>query len=169
MKEKMKNYFSTRSVKRVFAFALVNALMCVAALAHDHQAAQLTAPHNMSDTQAIAYIMKKIFDKPDAPLSVAPVSIEGDSAVAGWIQSGKGGRALLKKEKGQCTIQVCVGDGLTKSATLTMTGMSNAAAAQLAQKVTSAEKKVSASDLKRFSMFEGIVKVESASHHSHSK
>jgi hypothetical protein len=50
-----------------------------------------------------------------------------------------------------------------------MTGMSNAAATRLAQKVVVAEKKVSASDLQRFSMFEGIVKVESASHHSHSK
>jgi hypothetical protein len=97
------------------------------------------------------------------------VSIEGDYAVAGWIQSGKGGRALLKKEKGQWSIQVCGGDGLTKAAALTMTGMSNAAAARLAQKVASAEKKVSASDLQRFSMFEGIVKVESASHHQHSK
>ncbi len=163
----MKSYFSTRSVKSVFAFALVNALMCVAAMAHDRQTAPLTAPHNMSDTQIIVHIMKKLFDKPDAPLAVAPVSIEGDYAVAGWIQSGKGGRALLKKEKGQWSIQVCGGDGLTKAAALTMTGMSNAAAMRLAQKVAVAEKNVPASDLQRFSMFEGIVKVESASHHQH--
>ena len=137
------------------------------AIAHNHQAA--SAAHAMSDAQAIEHSMKKLFDKPDAPLSVAPVSIEGDYAVAGWIQSGKGGRALLKKEKGQWSIQVCGGDGLTKAAALTMTGMSNAAATRLAQKVVVAEKKVSASDLQRFSMFEGIVKVESASHHQHSK
>jgi hypothetical protein len=135
------------------------------ALAHDHQAA--SAAHAMSDAQAIEHSMKKLFDKPDAPLSVAPVSIEGDYAVAGWIQSGKGGRALLKKEKGQWSIQVCGGDGLKQVSALAQTGMGQATAERLAKKIQSAEVKLSADQLKKLSMFEGLVKVDQGHHGAH--
>ncbi len=60
---------------------LLVALMGSVAMAHDHSAA--TVSHAMPDAQAIEHSMKKLFDKPDAPLAVAPVSIEGDYAVAG--------------------------------------------------------------------------------------
>ena len=111
--------------------------------------------------------MKKLFDKPDAPLAVAPVSIDGDYAVAGWIQSGKGGRALLKKEKGQWSIYVCGGDGLKQASALVQTGMSTVAADRLAKKVQSAESKLSVDQLKKLSMFEGVVKVDQGQHGAH--
>ncbi len=144
---------------------LLVALMGSAAMAHDHPAA--TASHAMPDAQAIEHSMKKLFDKPDAPLAVAPVSIEGDYAVAGWIQSGKGGRALLKKEKGQWSIYVCGGDGLKQASALVQTGMSSSAADRLAKKVQLAEAKLSADQLKKLSMFEGVVKVDSGQHGAH--
>lgn len=137
---------------------LLAALMGSAAMAHDHPAAR--ASHGMPDAQAIERSMKKLFDKPDAPLAVAPMSIEGDYAVAGWIQSGKGGRALLKKEKGQWSIQVCGGDGLKQASALVQTGMSSATADRLVKKVQSAEAKLSADQLEKLSMFEGVMKVE---------
>ena len=90
----MNRYLLMQGVKRCLYLAAVTVLISSAVMAHDHQTA--SAAHAMSDAQAIEHSMKKLFDKPDAPLSVAPVSIEGDYAVAGWIQSGKGGRALLK-------------------------------------------------------------------------
>jgi curli biogenesis system outer membrane secretion channel CsgG len=144
---------------------LLAAFMGSAAMAHDHQAA--TASHTMPDAQAIEHNMKKLFDKPDAPLAVAPVIIEGDYAMAGWIQSGKGGRALLKKEKGQWSIQVCGGDGLKKVSALSQTGMPSATAERLVAKVQTAEAKLSADQLKKLSMFDGIVKVEPATHGAH--
>jgi hypothetical protein len=139
--------------------------MCSAAMAHDHQAA--AASHAMTDAQAIEHNMKKLFDKPDAPLAVAPVTIEGDYAMAGWIQSGKGGRALLKKEKGQWSIQVCGGDGLKKASAVSQTGMPSATAERLVAKVQTAEAKLSADQLQKLSMFDGIVKVEPAAHGAH--
>ena len=101
---------------KLIQFFLITALFTSAAFAHEPHAP--AAAHAMTDAQAIEHNMKKLFDKPDAPLAVAPVTIEGDYAIAGWIQSGKGGRALLKKEKGQWSIQVCGGDGLKKSSAL---------------------------------------------------
>jgi periplasmic copper chaperone A len=144
---------------------LLVALMGSAAMAHDHPAA--TASHTMPDAQAIEHSMKKLFDKPDAPLVVAPVSIEGDYAVAGWIQSGKGGRALLKKEKGQWSIHVCGGDGLTQASALVQTGMSSTTADRLAKKVQAAESKLSADQLKKLAMFDGVVKVDQTQHGAH--
>jgi hypothetical protein len=144
---------------------LVAALFSGAALAHEMHVP--AAAHTMPDAQAIEHSMKKLFDKPDAPLAVAPVSIDGDYAVAGWIQSGKGGRALLKKEKGQWSIYVCGGDGLKQASALVQTGMSSATADRLAKKVQSAESKLSADQLKKLSMFEGVVKVDQGQHGAH--
>jgi hypothetical protein len=144
---------------------LLAALMGSVAMAHDHPAAM--AAHTMPDAQAIEHSMKKLFDKPDAPLAVAPVSIVGDYAVAGWIQSGKGGRALLKKEKGQWSIYVCGGDGLKQASALVQTGMSSTTADRLAKKVQLAEAKLSADQLKKLSMFEGVVKVDQGQHGAH--
>lgn len=141
-------------------------LLAGVAFAHEPHAHHAPAgAHAMSDVQAIVHTMKSLFDQPEAPLAVAPVSIEGDYAVAGWIQSDKGGRALLKKEKGQWSIQVCGGDGLKKASALLQTGMPNATADRLAAKVQKTESKLSPEQLKKLSMFEGIVKVEPAGAH----
>ena len=121
----------------------------------------------MTDEQSIELAMKTLFDNPDAPLKVAPVSIEGVYAVAGWIQSDRGGRALLKKKNGKWSIQVCGGDGLKQASSLTMTGMNQASANKLAQKIAAAEKKMPSEQLKKFALFEGIVKVDGGAHDPH--
>lgn len=121
----------------------------------------------MTDEQSIEHAMKVLFDKPDAPLKVAPVSVEGVYAVAGWIQSDRGGRALLKKENGKWSIQVCGGDGLKQASSLTMTGMDQASANKLAQKIAAAEKKMPSEQVKKLALFEGIVKVDGGAHDPH--
>lgn len=63
----------------------------------------------------IIHVMKAQFDTPENPLTVDPVSIEGDFAVAGWSQGSKGGRALLKLVDGQWTIHLCAGAGLKQA------------------------------------------------------
>lgn len=121
----------------------------------------------MTDAQSIEHAMKALFDKPEAPLVVAPVTVEGHYAVAGWIQHGRGGRALLKKENGKWSIQVCGGDGLKQASALTMTGMDRALADKLARKVAAAEKNLSADQLKKFAMFEGVMRVDGSAHAPH--
>jgi hypothetical protein len=118
-----------------------------------------------NDTHDITVVMKKQFDRPEAPLVVAPVTVVGDYAIAGWTQTGKGGRALLQKDKHHWAISVCAGDGLTKVDVLKTTGMSAANAEKLSKAVATAESKLSKDKLKLFASFEGMVKIDAAAGH----
>jgi hypothetical protein len=123
------------------------------------------------DSKAIAHAMKKQFDRPDAPLQVAPVTVIQGYAVAGWLQTGKGGRALLQKTQGAWNIIVCAGDGLKDAKVLESTGMSAATALQMSRAVIGAESKLSADTRQRFASFEGFLKIgpagAGASHGAH--
>ncbi|ARV19069.1 hypothetical protein AEP_02141 [Curvibacter sp. AEP1-3] len=117
-----------------------------------------------SDSEQISAVMKKQFDRPDAPLSVAPVTVLGNYAVAGWIQGGKGGRALMQKDANGWFISVCAGDGLKDAKVLQTTGMPADHAAKLATAVKAAEAKLSKDQLALFASFEGMLKVGPAGH-----
>ena len=134
-------------------FAIV-ALLTGQVMAHDAQEGP------------VRHAMMSVFDKPTDPLKVDPVVVSGDYAVAGWVQSGKGGRAVLQKTHGQWNIMVCGGDGLKDARALEQTGMSTATAAALAKAMNTAESKVSADTRKKFAMFDGVVKVN-AGHGNH--
>jgi hypothetical protein len=125
--------------------------------------------HSVSkaDSHAIEHVMKHTFDKPEAPLKVAPVSVEGDFAVAGWLQDGRGGRALLQKRHGQWVITVCAGDGLKQVDTLVQTGMKPEVAKRLAAKVAAHEARLPAETLKKFASFEGMLRVDGDAAHGH--
>jgi hypothetical protein len=142
---------------------LLQAEPTAAAAAQPAHASHESAPPQaavLDDRQAIEHAMKHLFDKPEAPLEVGPVSVEGHHAVAGWIQHGRGGRALLQKEGSTWTIQVCGGDGLKDATALAMTGMPAPAARRLAQRVTQAERQWPAERVKLFSLFKGTVRVD---------
>jgi periplasmic copper chaperone A len=111
------------------------------------------------DAGQIRHAMMAVFDKPTDRLSVDPIVVKGDFAVAGWIQSGRGGRAVLVKEKGKWVINVCGGDGLKSAEALAQTGMPMATAQALAKDLAAVEAKLSPDMLKKFAMFDGIVKV----------
>lgn len=67
-----------------------------------------------ADQEQIKQMMKHQFDKPHAPLSVSPIAVVGDYALASWIQVDYGGRALLSRHHGKWSIVLCGGDGLTQ-------------------------------------------------------
>ncbi len=117
-----------------------------------------------SDQEQIKQLMKHQFDKPHAPLSVAPIAVVGDHALASWIQVESGGRALLVRHHGKWSIALCGGDGLTKIDVLEKTGMSKQVATQLSKQLIDSESKLSPKHKKMFSMFKGEVKVD---HHQH--
>jgi periplasmic copper chaperone A len=131
-------------------------LLGLSALAFSTHAHQI---HGGNDVQAITHVMKRQFDRPEAPLTVHPVTILGDAAVAGWSQDGKGGRALLRKEKAAWSIHVCAGKGLTQSDVLAMTGLSKNVATELAQRVVKAEANLTAQQRALFDSFEGMLNV----------
>ncbi len=166
-----KNTFMKRINFKPFAFVAFYACALVHAqhATHNSSAVETTAHHTraipMTDEKSIEHVMKSLFDKPEAALNVGPVSIEGSFAVAGWSQNERGGRALLQKEKGYWSIQVCGGDGLKQASVLAMAGMGQSAADKLAQKVVAAEKQLSTDQVRQFALFEGVVKVELDVHH----
>ena len=149
-----------------FASLLISAVLA-APVAQASPANGHAAHAQANDSHAIEHAMKKLFDKPEAPLKVAPVSVEGEFAVAGWLQDKRGGRALLQKRHGQWVITVCAGDGLKQVDTLVQTGMSPETAKRLAAKVAAQEARLSADVLKRFASFEGMLRVDGDAAHGH--
>lgn len=122
------------------------------------------ALHSASDAQQIAAVMKKQFDRPGAPLAVAPITVQGNYAVAGWTQEGKGGRALLQKNAHGWFIAVCAGDGLKDAKVLQTTGMGAGPATELAAAVQAAEAGLSKEQRALFASFEGMVTIGPGGH-----
>ncbi len=125
------------------------------------------AAKDARDSAGVEHAMNALFDKPEAPLKVAPISIEGVHAVAGWIQGDRGGRALLRKEAGRWSIEVCGGDGLRSADVLAIAGIDRSTAIRLAAKVADAEKTLPADDVRKFALFEGLLDVKGDVKHGH--
>lgn len=103
----------------------------------------------------IAAVMKAQFDTPENPLTVAPISVQGDVAIAGWAQGGKGGRAFLRMGEMGWSIEVCAGAGLLQPEMLTGLGLAEADAATLLAAVTAAEAGLGAETVALFDSFDG--------------
>lgn len=117
------------------------------------------------DTAHITRLMKQQFDKPEAPLTVAPVVVKGDHAIASWAQGERGGRALLRRYQGQWEISVCAGDGLTQPGVLRTAGLTTPEADALAQALVRAEAGLPAAHRARFSTFDGMLRLGAGGHH----
>ena len=141
--------------RNVLATGLMLGLLPRAAFAHD-------------DKHAITHLMKGMFDTPDNPLSVDPVVVLGDNAIAGWVQGDKGGRALLWRVDGQWQIRLCSGDGLKDPKLLENANISAADAKTLVAELTAAEAALDPEILAKFASFEGTMVIEpGAGHQGH--
>lgn len=142
-----------RSVALVQAIALAFALLAPASAAAD-------------DAAEIVHVIKHTWEKPDAIIQVAPVSIDGGYAVAGWVQGERGGRALLKKSAAWRVV-LCSGDGIRSAEGLRAAGVPDTVADTLSLKIASAEAAMPSADVAKFSLFEGSVPVTDDGHESH--
>jgi periplasmic copper chaperone A len=111
----------------------------------------------MSDSDAIAAIMKAQFETPQSPLIVDPITVKGDHALASWAQDGKGGRALLERRNGEWVIVLCGGQDLRMPEFLTENGVS--AAETLSAMFNAAEDALGAEKVELYSSFEGVVMI----------
>lgn len=111
----------------------------------------------MSDSEAITAIMKAQFDTPENPLTVEPVVVEGDHALASWFQGDKGGRALLERRHGQWVIVLCGGADLRMPEFLASRGVS--AADRLSSLYNAQEDALGDDKVNLASTFEGIVDI----------
>lgn len=154
----------TKLIISGLALAIIGLLSSAAPLqaATDHSHAVITSA---KEAQGIVQAMKRQFDKPQSPLKVAPVVVEGDWALAGWLQDARGGRALLQKRHGHWVIVVCGGDGLRKADALVHTGMTADMATALAKKLNVAESRLPADTLKKMASFEGMLRVDGDAGH----
>ncbi|MBB3655664.1 hypothetical protein FHX15_000863 [Rhizobium sp. BK650] len=109
--------------------------------------------------EAIPETLKTMFETPDKPLTILPVVIRNDWAIAGWQQDGRGGRALLNKGHHGWSVFLCSGDGIRQAAALEKAGLSaddaNALAADLAEAEAGLDPKI----LATFASFEGTVMI----------
>jgi hypothetical protein len=126
--------------------------------AHGHGAATVSQ-EGLSDPAAIEALLMAQFHTPDNPLTVAPITVMGPVAIAGWAQDGAGGRAFLRKDPDGWFVEFCAGAGMLAPETLTGLGLSEAEAATLIAAVTSAETPLGPEAIARFDSFEGFVPV----------
>ena len=106
-----------------------------------------------------------IVARQEAPLSVAPVVVVGDHAIAGWVQDKLGGRALMRKVRGAWTIHLCSGDPLKNADMLASTGIPVDVARTLADRLALAERAIPAATVALFSTFEGLVHIGADGQH----
>jgi copper(I)-binding protein len=125
--------------------------------AHAGQGAAMVDTTGMADPEAITAILKAQFDMPESPLSVDPIVVEGDHALASWAQGDKGGRALLERRDTMWTVVLCGGPDLRLPAFLAEHGVS--AAETLSKLYNSAEDGLGADKVALSSSFEGVVMI----------
>lgn len=114
---------------------------------------------------AIRHLMMATFDKPEAPLTVDPITVQGDLAVAGWVQGEMGGRALLRREDGTWVLTLCSGDALRQAKALQHFGLDAGQAAMMAKAVADAEAALDPALVARFSTFDGLVMMDGDGNH----
>lgn len=119
----------------------------------------------MDDAAAIRHLVMQTFDKPDARLTVDPITVDNDIAIVGWAQGDMGGRALLRKKEGGWTLFLCSGDALTKAASLQQFGLAADRAQVLSSAVILAESKLDPVLVGKFSRFDGLVMMDEQGEH----
>ena len=112
-----------------------------------------------TDAEQIEAVLMAQFDSPEAPLTVSPITIQGQVAVAGWSQQGKGGRAFLRKDDMGWFVELCAGKSLVQPTTFVSMGLTRAEAESLAAAVNGAERSAGADLIGRLNAFEGTVLV----------
>ncbi|MFO1142173.1 MAG: copper uptake system-associated protein [Amaricoccus sp.] len=111
------------------------------------------------DAADIRQLMTAMFERPDAPLDVDPVTVHGDIAIAGWVQGDMGGRALLRKEEGAWELSLCAGNALREPSGLEQLGLPATEAAALAAAVVASEAGLDPGRLAKFARFEGVIRM----------
>ena len=112
--------------------------------------------HDQGDHAVVAVLMTT-FDRPEARLKVEPVVMDGDLAIAGWVQDGRGGRALLRRVSGQWKIVLCAGEPLKHRTGMVTAGIEPMQAGRMAALVLAAESKLAPATIALLDSFEGTM------------
>jgi hypothetical protein len=118
-----------------------------------------------SDDASISQLLHSMFDKPHEPLSVEPIMVSGNHAIADWVQGEMGGRALLRSQRGIWAIVLCAGDSIKSRDALLKAGVPLADAERLASDLATAEAKLPPEKSAMFSRFDGLVMINGDTNH----
>lgn len=100
---------------------------------------------------------------PDMTLTIDPVVVVGESAIAGWTNTqGQGGRALLRRTDGHWQIVLCSGAALKQADVLRQAGLAPEVAKDLADRLAAAEARRPPGRIARLDSFEGTVVMDPA-------
>lgn len=126
--------------------------------AHAAHGADHAAPVQTGDAvMDIEALLKAQFDTPEAPLTVAPISVHGTVAIAGWAQDGRGGRAFLRQDDKGWFVELCAGSSLMLPATLQSLGLSAADAEALLTGAKAAEAALTPDTIALLDSFDGTL------------
>ena len=114
--------------------------------------------------QGVRTFLMGTFDRPEARLSVPSVALVDAYAVAGWIQSGHGGRTLLRRSSAGWEFVVCGGAGLTSPDGLVEAGLDPSLARRMVVAVREAEAALAPAEHRLLGSFQGLMKIEGAGH-----
>jgi hypothetical protein len=145
----------------VLCFIAALAITCTALSA----GSETWAGDQISDEAQISNLIRTTWEKLGQPMSVAPIAVSGIYAVAGWSETARGGRALLKKSDGRWRVILCAGDGIRTASGLTAAGIPSATAETLARQIAEGEAKLPSDQVAKFSLFEGEIHMGGESHH----
>lgn len=124
------------------------------------------------DNEAISALLHGMFDKPNVQLTVTPVVVAGDHAIADWAQGDLGGRALLRRKPKAWALILCAGDAIKTEEALERVGVPAGDAARLERELAAAEARLGPKDVAMFSRFDGLVMMKGSPEpagHTHSK
>jgi hypothetical protein len=100
------------------------------------------ASQSADESFKVSKALNQLFDRPDARLTVDAVAVVSDHSLASWTQSGRGGRALLKRVGGHWKIVLCGGKELIHVDTLKKAGVPAPDAILISQRLSSSEHKL---------------------------
>lgn len=98
-------------------------------------------------------LLSKSFGKPNKPVATELVAVEGDYAIADWLQGNMGGRALLVKKSGAWKILVCGGSALTEVSNLKAARVPEKTAKTLLEQLAGQEKSMASDKLSLINAF----------------
>jgi hypothetical protein len=113
-----------------------------------------------SAEQGVRDFMAGVFDRPDARLTVPSVAFAGDYAVAGWLQSGRGGRTLLRRSPEGWEFVVCGGADLTTLKGLREAGLPDVLGPAMVTAIGRAEASLTSEQLRLLGDFPGMLRME---------
>jgi len=119
-------------------------------------------PTSGDPQQLISDVLKTMFETPQKPLTISPVTVQGSWAIAGWQQAGRGGRILLQNGEHGWRPILCSGDAIREAEALAKAGVPTADATALADALKNAEADTDPETLQAYASFEGTVTLGAA-------